>query len=457
MKVKIGTRLFLFAIGVAAISIITVVVAQRYTFMKGVRLLGKETVEQRIGDISKELARRYEQAGGWEFVQNRKNIPARFFLNLESDKGGVRSNPIARRAIDLVIYDKNRDWVAGTSQEKEEVVESELVANGRLIGYISLAISQPSLSRQELRFARRQFDSLLLVGLAVLGFAVIIAWLLARSMVKPIKQLSSATQKLELGNFDVELDVSRQDELGELGWRFNDLAEALRKAKADREQWVADISHELRTPLAALKAELEALEDGYRPITTDSIKSLSSEVQRLELLTDDLYQLTQSDSGTLSLNKEHLDMNQLIKEGLSQFCERFEERSLAVAYNGSKAICIYADENRLKQLFANLLENSLRYTDVGGRIEISHKVYDKTIQVIIKDSEPGVPTESLSMLFNRLYRVDPSRNRITGSSGLGLAICKGIVEAHQGTISADHSSLGGIQVKIELPIGEANK
>ncbi|MCP3673802.1 MAG: two-component sensor histidine kinase, partial [Gammaproteobacteria bacterium] len=220
-------------------------------------------------------------------------------------------------------------------------------------------------------------------------------------------------------------------------------------------KWISDISHELRTPVAVLRAEIEAVQDGVRQVSDETVDSLHKEILRLTRLINDLHDLSLSDKGALSYHYEKIDINEIIKILIDSEKDKIGKNNLEMEYSSFftlKPIYISGDEGRITQLFTNLLNNTRLYTNSGGKLQINGEVVDNDLVIIWSDSEPGVSTEQLDKLFDRLYRVETSRNRNTGGSGLGLAICKNIVEAHQGTIVANHSKIGGIEINISLPI-----
>src|SRR2546429_341805 len=216
---------------------------------------------------------------------------------------------------------------------------------------------------------------------------------------------------------------------------------------------MADVSQELRTPLAIVKGELEAIEDGVRPLSRESLASLNHEVAALGKLVDYLYQLALADVGALAYRKEPVEITQLLQEAVDSLGERFNERRLSVETDLAPARA-FADGDRLTQAFRNLRENSLRYTDAGGRVPIGARRHAGKIRIVVEDSDPGVPAQAMPHLFERFYRVDGSRSRANGGAGLGLAICRSIVEAHDGEINARSSPLGGLAVEIELPVAQ---
>ena len=189
-----------------------------------------------------------------------------------------------------------------------------------------------------------------------------------------------------------------------------------------------------------------------------AIDSLHGEALHLAKLVDDLYQLALSDVGALSYSRRELDPLEVLEEVVDAQRQRFTQSRLALEMPQRHApdLRVFADSVRLSQLFHNLLENSRRYTDPGGRLEISWEVEGQTLHIDFRDSAPGVPMADLEQLFDRFYRGEKSRSRAKGGAGLGLAICRNIVEGHEGRIVARPSPLGGVWVRASLPLSAEN-
>ncbi|OPY11429.1 MAG: Signal transduction histidine-protein kinase BaeS [Syntrophus sp. PtaB.Bin001] len=279
---------------------------------------------------------------------------------------------------------------------------------------------------------------------------MLISFPLARRLVKPIKEMAAATHEIASGRYATRISSTSSDELGQLARDFNAMALILEKNEKERRQWIADISHELRTPVAVLQGEIEALLDGIRPVTPETISSLHAETLRLTHLVEDLYQLSLSDLGALTYRKENLDVLDVLRSSVQSYRAEFEKKHIALSLSipeEAEAI-VSADRGRLDQLFLNLLENSLKYTEIGGKLNVGAQFGNGALTIEFQDSEPGVCAEDRERLFERFYRVEGSRNRGSGGAGLGLAICKKIVDAHEGGISVHESPLGGLQVHI---------
>ncbi|MGV6859564.1 MAG: ATP-binding protein, partial [bacterium] len=275
-----------------------------------------------------------------------------------------------------------------------------------------------------------------------------------RALLSPIKRLINAVAQLSHGDFSTRMNESRADELGRLMNDLDTLAVQLEQNQSARQRWLADISHELRTPVTVLTGEIEALKDGIRAFDKPQLRSLDQETARLRHLIDDLYQLSLSDIGGLRYSFSPLPLCEPLESAVASIAKRAEDKGLRLAISCNPRAMVSGDQQRLMQLFVNLLENSLAYTDAPGAIEITMRVDtdQKTVAVTIEDTPPGVDAESCHKLFDPLYRKDASRSRRTAGAGLGLAICKNIIEAHQGQVTASPAAAGGLRTALLLPL-----
>ena len=281
--------------------------------------------------------------------------------------------------------------------------------------------------------------------------SAILAILMSSRLVKPIVGIQRAVSDISRGNFAHRVALDRRDELGELGRDVNQLAFTLEENLTARQQSFAEISHELRTPVAVLQGEIEAMQDGIKKIDVTSIASLHGETLRLSHLINDLHELSLMDVGSLNYQMIELDINELLRSRLSAAQQMLDEKRIEVQLDNTAATTqTMGDVQRLGQLFDNLLQNSIRYTNAGGKIEISLSSDERYLKLNWEDSAPGVRDEQLPHIFESLYRTEQSRSRESGGSGLGLAIAKKIIYAHQGVIAAEHSKLGGLCISLQL-------
>jgi two-component system sensor histidine kinase BaeS len=331
-----------------------------------------------------------------------------------------------------------------------------IVVDGKRVGDL-LFDNGPVPGGIEEAFLAERTRDLYVAACVALVLSGLVGTLLARSILAPIRLVTEGARRLASGAFDTRLTTTRRDELGALVGDFNRMAAALEQSEEARRLWVADTSHELRTPLAVMQAQIEALQDGIHANTPAALARLHGEVLRMTGLVADLHELARADSHALALRLEPVDPGLVLQEVVEGFSVRIAASALQVhTENVARTEArVLADPMRLRQVFGNLMENAIRYTDAGGRIEITLASDAASVAIRVEDTAPGVPEPKLPFLFDRFYRVDASRDRRTGGSGLGLAICRAIVEAHGGTIGAAASPLGGLAVTVTLPRDDA--
>ncbi len=310
----------------------------------------------------------------------------------------------------------------------------------------------------DIEFAQWQSKILFGGALFILLLSLVLLWPLHYQLLAPMRRLSEGLKRLSLGDFNVRLAAKRQDEFGTLEQHFNHLAQSLAQVEAGRSQWVADTSHELRTPLTVLQSSIESMLEGVRPMTTQNLQAVYDEVLVLNRLVEDLHQLNKYHVGNLQYQMTRLDWRALIQQALETQRDLIEAKGLVLTINlPSTAAWILGDAVRLHQLLHNILHNALSYTDAqqadarAGVISILLTEQDQAWQLKVCDSAPGVSTDELAQLSARFYRAESSRNRRFGGAGLGLAISRQIVQAHQGSMAFAPSHLGGLCVIISLP------
>jgi two-component system sensor histidine kinase BaeS len=349
----------------------------------------------------------------------------------------------------ISLLDAQHRWIAGAPL-RANALQRPLQQNGTLVGWLALQpLTHPVESRDTDFLSAQIRDMALLAGVLVL-LALGVAWVFARHLLAPLRDVEQSADQLASGNYGLHLETSRRDELGDLVRHINRLSSALQANESARRRWIADISHELRTPLSIVRGEIEAMQDGLRVADAGGLRSLHEEVMRLDRLVDDLHQLSMADLGTLSYRPQLLDVAELIGTACASLEPIAREAQLTIACDLSSAL-VRADPDRLRQLIDNVIGNSLRYSDRGGRVQVSMDRHAQSVQIVVDDTPPGVDADSLARLFEPLYRGEASRDRKRGGSGLGLAIAQRIALAHDGTLHALPSPLGGLRIVLTLP------
>ncbi len=325
--------------------------------------------------------------------------------------------------------------------------------DGQTVGWLSMLPLEKAVERSDVRFYEAQQRARWLNIAASIAVAALLAWLLSRALLSRLKVLAGGIRRLARGDYGSRLPAGSDDELGRLRDDVNHLAQVLERTEESRRDFMADISHELRTPLAVLRAELEAMQDGIRPLTPDGLQAVQGPVQQLGKLVEDLHELSMAQA-EVSYQREPLDVGAVLVQALAGMASRLADAGLQLQrVLPASPLPVLGEARRLEQVFVNLLENAARYTDAGGQVRVvARTVSGRQVEIVVEDSAPGVPADRRVRLFERFYRVDSSRARARGGSGLGLAICQHIVQAHRGTITADDSPLGGLRITVTLPL-----
>ncbi len=472
----ITLKLFLVLLAVCAAMAVSMGVATRLSFQSGFLDYLGELEEERLTSLAAELADSYvENGNSWTFLSKSardwRRTVGRFLrrepgpINIADDKAEMERVRRAweadhlRSTLGLVAADK-KTLVAGVNPGPGASWVPVNVNGTVTVGWLTRAPLTAITESIDLRFQEQQRKSILLISGVSLLLAAAVAVFTARTFLAPLRRLVGVTNQLTEGDLAarVPLDegITAGDELHTLGEHLNLLARTLEQNESARRTFMAEISHDLRTPLAVLRGEVEAMEDGVRQVTPEALASLRTEVELLARLVDDIHTMALADLGTLAYRPQVMDAAACLRATLEVCKERITARFLAleVKLPGPEGtpLPVYADAGRLTQVFMNILENSLRYTDPGGVIQVGCRLEGESVHIDVLDSAPGVPEELLPHLFERFRTCDTARNRSTSGSGLGLAISRTLVEAQGGSIRALPSPLGGVWVRISLPL-----
>ena len=353
----------------------------------------------------------------------------------------------------LSLRDARGGLVAGHTPASSGYVERAVLSGedgSDVIGWIRLAAPEGARNATDAYFLEGQYRSLALASLAAIALSALAAFLLARQLLSPIAALEAGAKTLAAGDYGHRLPKDRNDELGDLIGHFNQLAANLEAARTAERQWMSDTSHELQTPLATLRAEIESFQDGVRKPDAHAIDEMHAAILRLSKLVQDLSTLSVTREGNVVAAMSLVDIGQLAEDAAEALATRLQAAGLELLIESDGPAVVSGDPERLRQVVDNLLENALRYTDAGGKVQITVDHDSSMVRLVIEDTAPAPPAEAMPLLFDRFYRAEASRSRQHGGSGLGLAICKAIVAAHGGTIAAAPSPLGGLRIDVTL-------
>ena len=322
--------------------------------------------------------------------------------------------------------------------------------DGVVIGYVLTTNNEGiALTPEEENFIRFTNWALLAATAVSVMLALILGYVLTRTLTRPVKDLTSATQAIAEGELGQQVPVRSKDELGELTETFNQMSADLAFATEARKQMTADIAHDLRSPLTVLSGYLESMEDGVLQPTPERLAAMHDEVSHLQHLVTDLRTLSLADAGELKLNLQPVDVQRLLRKTAVSFQHQAQIQEIDLSVKKADNLPkINGDEARLTQLINNLVTNALRHTKENGRIQLSASPQQNNIQIRIADNGEGISAEDLPHIFDRFYRGDKSRH--SEQSGMGLAIAKSIVDAHNGKIWADSKRGQGTIFFIQL-------
>jgi len=368
----------------------------------------------------------------------------------------LRPHHLTTGDVHYALLDRDKILLAGKKLANLDYGSKDIIIDGNVVGYFLVSKRKSLTQGFEFEFIEQQKKYLWIIALFIMGLVALVTLPISRHMVEPITLITRGMHKLTQGDYQQRITLKRQDELGELSRDYNELAHTLSESETARKRWLADTSHELRTPIAILRGELEAMLDDVRPLTKANITSANDEVKHLQRLIDDLHQLASTDVGGMRYRKSSQNLSELLTAELDKYHSYLADAGIAFTLDvTTDNVAIYCDKTRLYQLFENIINNSIKYSKASClKVTLSADIIsdNPVAKLVFEDNGIGVSDDHLGNLFEYLYRVDDSRNRQFGGAGLGLSLCRQIVNAHQGEIWAEKSNLGGLAIIMILPL-----
>lgn len=409
-------------------------------------------------EVLSDAADYYNTNGSWEGFQGplrRRSGPG------GSGSSGGMTPPISLLNTDGYVLFSNIPGVARGDTERgasDNTGRLPVEVNGEVVGYIAFA-GRPGTDNgrgsPEANFLAGIDRAILWSAGAAAALALLLGVILARTISRPVQELTAATKVLAAGDLGHQVPVRTQDEIGTLAQSFNQMSADLAHANELRRQMTADIAHDLRTPLSVILGYSEALADGKLPGTPETFDAVYRQAQHLNRLIEDLRTLSLADAGQLSLMRRPVEPRGLLEHTALAYLPAAESRGIALEVDAADTPLILVDPDRILQVLGNLVSNALRHTPDGGRVLLSAATADDRVLLRVRDSGSGIPVEDLPHIFERFYRADKARQS-DGASGLGLAIARSLVEAHDGRIIAENAgdnSSGAVFV-ISLPLAK---
>lgn len=403
--------------------------------------------EQRNSDIVTLLASRYHDWGGKWDANGLEDIGVNtlgdgLMLRVHDSSGNVlwdaHIHDNGMCASILTHMAQNMETLNHNFQGGYEEKTYQITVNDLQVGSVDVGYYGPYFYTDiDIQFLNTINSLLLWAAVAAAGASIILGIVLARQLTRPIAKVIATTQNIAKGDYEDRIhEESSTKEICELTSSVNSLAETLGNQEKLRKRLTADVAHELRTPIATLQSHLEAMIDGTWEADPERLGSCHEEVVRISKLVGDLEKLTRYEGENLALNYGNFDLAALLQRIMTNFQSEYKNKDVALTLDAPNTP-MEADEDKICQVFINILSNALKYTPAGGKVDIRLYSSERFAEVRVSDTGMGIGSEDLPYIFERFYRTDKSRTRASGGSGIGLAIVRAIVEAHHGDIRVD--------------------
>lgn len=359
-----------------------------------------------------------------------------------------RQQPMPDYELALSSSDGSGKWVGelNTGEKVMAITRAVRDENGVLMGSIRYMVSMELADQQ---------TALIVVFLVVAGLFIMLLLTFSgmyfiRSILVPVRQVSQNARQIAQGDFEVRIEKARDDEIGQLCDAINDMAGELGEAERMKNEFISSVSHELRTPLTAIKGWAETLRDGADPATEEKGMSvIIRESERLSGLVEELLDFSRLQNGRMQLISERMDLLAELDEAVYLFTERARTEGKELVYEENAALApVYGDKNRLRQVFVNILDNALKYTETRGTVSVSTVLDSTQVRVIVQDTGCGIPPEHLPNVKKKFYKA----NQLVRGSGIGLAVADEIIAMHNGTLELESAPGEGTTVVIALPL-----
>ena len=461
MKLRLKVKLSLAFLLVTLIMVSMISLLANYFLADQFKAYAINKQNQKISGIVELLSSRYADWGNQWDVSGIENIGVNtlsegMLLRLKDQEGTVLWDAQVHNngMCTMILANIAQTMQAQNSNFQGGYVEKTypIIAGNKPVGSVDVGYYGPYFYTEvDVQFLNTLNTLLLSVAFIALFVSIFLGIIMARQLTQPITRVIETTQNIAGGNYADRIhEKSNTKEISELTTSINSLAETLGTQESLRKQLTSDVAHELRTPLAILQSHLEAMIDGTWEADQTRLENCHGEVVRISKLVSDLEKLTILEQENLVLDQTQFDLAALLNRIASNFQSDFRTKQVDLILETSP-VMIFADRDKLSQVFINLIANALNYTNAGGTVKVSTSESAKDVAITVSDTGIGIAKDDLVRIFERFYRADKSRARHTGGSGIGLTIVKSIVEAHGGQIDV-HSELGqGSQFCVTMP------
>lgn len=460
IKNSLRSRLSLSYILVALVCVLIISIMTNVFLEKQFRVYTIHNQERKNKEITDLIGKQYSDNGIWNYAAI-ENIGVNAIeqgmvikVSNSSDKviwdAAVHNNGLCKQMLDDMVkrmskYDHNWDG-------KYEVKEYPIYHYKREIGNVLIGYYGPFYyNDNDFTFIDTLNKLLIGVGIFSMFFALILGGFMAKWLSNPITRVIRTAENIAKGYFGNRVnEKSTTREINLLTSTINNLAETLERQELLRKRMSADVAHELRTPLATLQSYIEAMIDGIWKPDQERLKSCHEEIMRIIRLVGNLEKLARYESENHKLNKVRYDISEQIQGIIYNFETDFKNKGVEIHFSGESEN-VFAEKDKISQVIINLISNALKYTPQYGDVEIRVRGTEDIVEISVKDTGTGISAEDLPFVFERFYRADKSRNRLTGGSGIGLTIAKAIVDSHKGEIKVQNNFDRGTEFIVSLP------
>jgi signal transduction histidine kinase len=439
-RVGLRGRLALALAGVALLSVALATVLADSGLTSRLEKSARQRLQTAANHTAQLAAGLYQQDGRWT-------------VTTVTELGHV----VAVSGYHLAMYDRTGTLLGGsTPRLPPAMARASVLMAGRSVGTVALTPGQGQLLSAEDRHLQHDLNAMhLIAALVALAAGLLAAVLLAAPLARPLRQLTDAARQIESGDLQARVVPAGAPETAALGRAFNRLADTLGHEEQIRRAAAADVAHELRTPLAGIVSRIEAAQDGVLADEQRNLQAIHDEALRLVQLVDDLGKLAEAEQPGLTLEKQPVDLSALVSARVAAYREQLGAKGIGLAERIGPAQ-VDGDPKRLAQIIENLLSNALRYTPAGGEVSVEVAERDGEAVLVVADSGVGIPGDDLPHIFERFWRGEQSRARHTGGAGIGLAIVRELVRAHDGRIDVESKPGEGSRFRVSLPTRAAS-
>lgn len=456
------TRMTLMFALVAVMTVLVLVIVLAINWEEQFTTYTRSNMERYASVMSEGLSEVYEAQDSWDYSQVARTIQS----SSVSSEVGVQ----VMDASGAIIYDDTWGEIRSSSVGSTEadnvslaptssdalVTKKITLSDGREVGEVRLWAfgSDALLTKSDAAFRRKSYSAVVYAGLIAVLIACFIGIAVSRKLAKPVKKITNTAAQIRSGDLTARTGIVGDDEIGQLGETFDDMATSLERDLKLEHRLTGDVAHELRTPLMAMLATVEAMQDGVLPADEEHLETVAGEVRRLSRLVAAMLQLSRIENGTTKFQPEKTDMVGLVRSVVEGQEQLFDDRGLRLRMDvrgNRREIFCDCDRDMIRQAIINLMSNALRYTQEGGWVVVAVGQEGRDVVVSVEDTGMGIAKEDLARVFSRFWRSDASRERESGGLGVGLAVTKEIIDRHHGFIDVESELGKGTKFTLHIP------